>query len=451
MRIPIGLDDYALRQQQQHKLVEWNSSAVINPHMLICGGSGTGKTYTVNRLIDAGVASARRDNQPIRFHVFDVHGDLKNPNASSVRFSEASPHGFNPLIINPDPHFGGVRRKVQGLITALDRTARALGPKQEAALRNLLIDVYAANGYYADRPDSWRGGDGRKMPAISDVLRFARAKLKSLYLGADTATVAALEDVNRTMRQHLAAAKRAANAARTGDTEGADKANSQIEALTAKAVDAFTKHLATLKSGREFDDVLKYDSADVLKGVVDRLENLDSLGIFKAAVPPFDPHAPIWHYDITALPPEESKLFVWFRLESIFNMAVQRGEQSDVRDIIIVDEAHRYASANNDDTANPLDTLAREARKFGVGLWGVSQSPHHFSEDFLGNVATKLLLGLDEMYWDQSVRKLKITPETLKFIKPRQTLAAQIKSSGNTRNTFQQIVVGGPAYRQAAA
>lgn len=451
MRIPIGLDDFALRQKNTQRVVEWISGDVINPHMLICGASGTGKTYTVNRLINAGVSSARRDNQPIRFHVFDVHGDLKNTHASSVRFSEASPHGFNPLIINPDPHFGGVRRKVQALITALDRTSRALGPKQEAALRNLLIDVYAANGYYADRPDSWRATDGRKMPAISDVLRFARAKLKSLYLGADTATVAALEDVNRAMRQHLAAAKRGANAARTGDTEAADKANSQIETLTEKAIDAFTKHLATLKTGREFDDVLKYDSADVLKGVVDRLENLDNLGIFKAAVPPFDPHAPIWHYDITALPPEESKLFVWFRLEAIFNMAVQRGEQNDVRDIIIVDEAHRYASPNSDDTTNPLDTLARESRKFGIALWGVSQSPHHFAEDFLGNVATKILLGVDEMYWDQSVRKLKISADTLKFIRPKQTLAAQIKGSGNTRNTFQQVVVGGPQYRTAAA
>lgn len=450
MRISIGIDDYLFRQKQQQRAVEWDSTSVINPHMLICGGSGTGKTFTVNRLVDSLVAAAKRGNQPIRIHIFDVHGDLKNPHASSVRFSEASPHGFNPLIINPDPHFGGVRRKVQGLITALDRTARALGPKQEAALRNLLTDVYAANGYYADRPDSWRVTDGRKVPSISDVLRFARAKLKALYLGADTATVAALDDVCRTMRQHHAAAKRAAAAARTGDTEAADKANSQIEALSGKAIDAFTKHLATLKTGREFDDVLKYDSVDVLKGVVDRLENLDNLGIFKASVPPFDPHAPIWHYDITALPPEESKLFVWFRLEAIFNMAVQRGEQNDVRDIIIIDEAHRYASANNDDTTNPLDTLAREARKFGVGLWGISQSPHHFSEDFLGNVATKLLLGLDEMYWDQCVRKLKITLETLKFIKPKLTLAAQIKASGSTRNTFQQVIVAESILRAAA-
>lgn len=447
MRINIGLDDYALRQKNEHRQVIWDSQRVINPHMLICGGSGTGKTYTIRRILQA----AANSPTPPRIHIFDVHGDLRLEGASSVRFSEASEHGFNPLLLNPDPHFGGVRRKVQGLISALDRTSRALGPKQEAALRNLLLDVYAANGYYAERPDTWRMTPGRKVPSIGDVLRFARAKLKQLYLGADTATVAALEAVNKAMRQHQAAAKRALSAAKAADTEGADKANSQIEVLAGKAIEAFSKHLETLKTGREFEDILKYDSMDVLKGVVDRLENLESIGIFKPTVPPFDPAARIWHYDITALQADEAKLFVWFRLEAIFNMAVQRGEQDDVRDIIVVDEAHRYASTQASDTTNPLETIALEARKFGVALMGISQSPHHFPEDFLGNVATKLLLGIDEMYWEQSVRKLNITKDTLKFVKPRETLAAQIKSTGSTRNTFQQVVVGGHALARSVA
>ena len=58
-----------------------------------------------------------------------------------------------------------------------------------------------------------------------------------------------------------------------------------------------------------------------------------------------------------------------------------------------------------------------------------SQSPTHFSEDFLSNVATKILLRLDEMYWDGSVKKLKIDLKTLKYIVPRKTLAIQIKTS----------------------
>ena len=64
------------------------------------------------------------------------------------------------------------------------------------------------------------------------------------------------------------------------------------------------------------------------------------------------------------------------------------------------------------------------------------QSPTHFSEDFLANVATKILLRLDEMYWDSTVRKLKIDMNTLKFIVPKKAFAVQIKTSDAKSASF---------------
>lgn len=449
MYVDLGLDAYALSQRQQRRAVRWDSQSVINGHWLICGASGTGKTYTIRRCLEGMQSSART---PLRIHVFDVHGDLDMPGASTVRFSEASPHGFNPLIVNPDPHFGGVRRKVQSVIAALNRTSRALGPKQEAVLRAILMDLYAANGFYADRPDTWRidagrqqGSYGRKHPSLLDVIRFASSKLKQLYLGTDAKTVVALEDLNSHVRR-MANAQRAANKATIrGDVEDADKKLSALETLRAKAVDSFTQHLESLISGRELDDVLKYDSKEVLKSVVDRIENLNGIGIFKPAVPPFDVQAPIWRYDISSLPPDEAKLFVWFRLEAIFAKAMERGVQPDVCEVIVLDEAHRYASGSAEEDVNPVDTIAREARKFGVGLMGVSQSVGHFSEDFLSNVACKVILGLDEMHWDAAIRKLKIPEKTLKFIRPRNTMAVQMKTPGDVRNSYFEVAIGNSA------
>lgn len=47
-------------------------------------------------------------------------------------FSEQTTYGMNPLRVNPDPHFGGIRKRVQGFITTINRVImRALGPKQE--------------------------------------------------------------------------------------------------------------------------------------------------------------------------------------------------------------------------------------------------------------------------------------------------------------------------------
>lgn len=68
-----------------------------------------------------------------------------------------------------------------------------------------------------------------------------------------------------------------------------------------KAIDAYADYVSAISTGREVDDVMRYDSTDVLKGVVDRLENLNAIGIFKAKPPPFDRNAAVWRYDIRAL------------------------------------------------------------------------------------------------------------------------------------------------------
>jgi DNA helicase HerA-like ATPase len=93
---------------------------------------------------------------------------------------------------------------------------------------------------------------------------------------------------------------------------------------------------------------------------------------------------------------------------------------------VFLDEAKRFFT---DEPDNPINIIATEGRKFGLALVCASQSPTHFSEDFLSNVATKILLRLDEMYWDGSVKKLKIDLKTLKYIVPQKTIAIQIKTS----------------------
>ncbi|MFP3449184.1 hypothetical protein SB765_30100, partial [Pseudomonas sp. SIMBA_067] len=59
----------------------------------------------------------------LRIHVFDAHGDVEIPGESAVRFHESADFGFNPLELNPDPEFGGVRKRIQSLIAAINRTS----------------------------------------------------------------------------------------------------------------------------------------------------------------------------------------------------------------------------------------------------------------------------------------------------------------------------------------
>lgn len=437
MIVPFGIDALEYKRDKKLTPVEWDSLRLINGHCLIAGKSGTGKTHTLRKMIGA---LQRQSGGKLRVHILDAHGDIEIDSASSVKFSESTPYGFNPLEINPDADFGGVRKRVQSFIAALNRTSRKLGTKQEACLRTLLHDIYCANGFHDGRPETWRLDDGvarkhpKKNPTMTDAVRFSQFKLKSMFLGTNNRAVNALESLNKKMSQVHARAKSERKASEPGEKERLQK---EIEALSGAAVDLFVEHVSNIQTGHEFSDLMRYDSREVLKSVVERLENLEAIGIFKPAAAPFDHSNPIWRYDIRSLSADEKKLFVAFVLERIFHAAIERGVVDDVVEVIVLDEAHLYL---DDDPDNITNILAKEARKFGVALWCASQSPTHFTDDFLSNVGAKILLGLDEMYWDGAVRKLKIDKAALEWIQPQRTLVMQLNNKGETRSRFLRVI-----------
>lgn len=142
-----------------------DTTKVINPHLQVTGVSGMGKTYTLQELVTSFVESAADLGQPVRVHVFDPHGDIQLPYASVVKFSEATNYGYNPLEVNPDPDYGGVRRAIQKFIAAIKKH-KTLGTKQEAVMRYLLEDLYAAHGFKADDPSTWWPDDPRMIRAV---------------------------------------------------------------------------------------------------------------------------------------------------------------------------------------------------------------------------------------------------------------------------------------------
>jgi len=424
MRVTIGTNAYLKHIQRRIEPVVWDSQTAMNGHIMIMGGSGAGKTHQARQLLNAMV----KDNNGLRVHVFDVHGDIDSlASLSTVKFSEQTPYGYNPLAVADCRDSGGVRHRIQSFISALNRTSRQLGSRQEAVLRAILIDLYAANGFYEDKPDSWRLDDGvprrfgKKHPTLTDAGRFTQAKLKALYLGADSSAAAALEQTNR-KAQALYSKLRSLGQV----CQEQVKADPDLQKLKDSAVELYAKAIQAIGTGRELDDLLRYDSRDVLRSVSERIDNLNATGIFRSEPPPFDNSAPVWRYDIKSLREDEQKLLVYFRLEELFHQAVAQGVQRDIRQVIFLDEAKRFFTNEAD---NPVNIIATEGRKFGLALVCASQSPTHFSEDFLSSVATKILLRLDEMYWDGSIKKLKIDMKTLKYIVPKKTLAIQIKTS----------------------
>jgi len=302
--------------------------------------------------------------------------------------------------------------------------------------------LYAANGFYEKEPLSWvifdsqgnrllHKGQPKKYPTLDDAYRYANFKHKAMFLGTSNKAVLNLEEVNKKAKQLYLKQK---NIHKAHTVEDANIMKAELKNVGAAAIEAFSTYIESMETGMELTDLIKYDSIDTIKSVVDRLGNLVSSGIFKNKEPVFESSASIWRYDIKALTNlDEKKLFVYFLLEEIFGQRVQKGMQKDVVEMIFLDEANLFFT---DDADNIINIISKESRKFWLGLCCASQSPTHFSEDFISNVGTKIILGLDQMFWDGSVRKLKIEQQALEWIVPHQKMVVQINNKAELKNRF---------------
>lgn len=492
MKALLGYDAGALKEHKKSPIL-WDYDRVINPHISISGLSGVGKSHTIRHIMEQ-LSQSTRPGQRVRFHVYDTQGDMEIPGASSLLFSEQTNYGLNPLRINPDPHFGGVRKRVLSFINALNRISTLrLGVKQEACLRNILFDVYSMAGFDGNDPKTWfidesetqlvsDGSDGRLYidvpreafetvsalgvaqwdpvkrlfwvssdlyrgpitrwplktagrghPTLRDVYNYTQRLIDQAFLGSDQAAVSALEAHNRASSSYQ---RKVIDAARRGNADWQDETiESALEQSAEKAISAFTNYVNSIKTGRELANLLKYDSVDTLKQVAGRLEGMLHAGIFKDMPMPFAPRASVWHYNISPLRTVEQVMFTFFRMEELFDLALQRGIQDDVVDYHVIDEYGLFATAAEDPEAIP-NRIAKTGRKFGTGLICAAQDPTVYSDDLISTIGTKILLTVDESHWRGLQSKMMIEQRQLAWLQPWKTMAVSMKLKGSTRSDW---------------
>lgn len=454
-QILIGNDFWKLRKDNQRLPVYWRESEVSNHHVGVAGTSGAGKTHWIRKFI-----TGMPDD--VEIDIFDYHGDIEIPGAKTVLFSESTRYGYNPLILNTDPHYGGVRRAVNDVIESINSTSRKLGGNQEGVLRHLLTDSYMMKSIFADNPRSWSKREAtdaeiRQMmeardwtglrdvyPALSDVINFAKRKLKALWMGIEDKdngrkALSAFDDYCRAMAAHHQLRAKAYKMDVKSDEDLA-RLEKRLEAAKSKALEAHTTFLDSLETGREFDEVMKYNSKDVMLSVITRLENLNATGIFNPNPPPFG-NARIQRYVLKPLAQSEDelKMFVRFRMRSIIREMMQRGESDGrLRRLIVLDESKKF---NDEDGSNPINVIVNEMRKFGLAILLAGQSPAHFSTDFIKNAGTLLLLNLATSDWDEAARKLKIDVKDLKYLRPQETGAVRMLEKGQSAS-FRPVYFG---------
>ena len=418
MKHYLGLNEYLFRQKQNESPVLYEPERLINAHMLLCGMSGTGKSWQSMRFLDAAASAG------VEVDVFDVHEELDGlPGARACKYSQATGYGFNPLVLDTDKHSGGVNRQVDFFVGLIKELTPQFGAKQEAALRNILTDTYAAGWIKQSDPSSWnkkriteternaiinakQWSDLRQYyPTIDDLVSYAARKIIALTIGGDNKCATAFDNLSR-LKGKLSGLQ--GRYAKASNEEEIKKLEAQIELAKEKCIEGYGEFVNAMKTGREIDDILKYDSVDVLTSVMQRIQLLNSTGIFRANEPPFG-EARVRVHQIKSLSTDQQVLFVKLRLREIFEKRKQQGATAsgtELRHIVFLDEAHKYFSKEPDDIIN---VIAKEARKFGIGLWCASQQPTEFPESFLTNVGATVLLGIHSSFWKKASSILRIS------------------------------------------
>ncbi|MDA2933691.1 DUF853 family protein [Acidobacteria bacterium AH-259-D05] len=140
-----------------------------NPHVLILGGSGSGKTCTI-RLLAEGLLA-------LGYYciVLDFHGDVGIKDAVTRRISLDSEFGLNPLVISLDPTGGGPDPQRFEVLDLLRNAFKPMGSQQLALLDNCLKATYLRFGIRQQDSESWK----KEMPHFGDLQRELEARIAS--------------------------------------------------------------------------------------------------------------------------------------------------------------------------------------------------------------------------------------------------------------------------------
>lgn len=393
----------------------WDLVQSANFHGIITGYSGSGKTYTLNKIIKQ-LAHSPDIN---RVYVFDVHGDigdeLGNSICSIVDFSEVSGNGINLLEISPNRQYGGPRKRINEIIKTLKKSGSALGSRQVASLTRYIQAVYALKGIKMKDPSTW----GKPSPTITDLKYFLQTSAEALEIGSVFKVASALGNVNHEAKSIAALADDL--------EEGIEGADENLEELKTMAKDAYNNFIDKIQTGRELETIMqqKKNAANMIESLLDRIQVLEDSGIFNGGGMAFDPNKKIFCFDLRTLSLDEKIMFIDTMSKKIYDHAISMGVTDRAREIIVIDEASDFFDSDKDSIYNKI---AIGSRKYGLGMLAASQSLHHFPDDILMNTAMKIILGVDSLYTKQVSDRIRVKESQLKFLKPKVSALAMIRS-----------------------
>ena len=133
--------------------IDLDNKSNVNSHLLIAGGSGTGKTTMLKKIIQYLQAQQKM------VVIIDFHGDMEVEGENTIKFTPSnSKNAINPFELEKDSEKGGVKIQAEAIRTMLGTyffDKGRISKKQENALEKLIEATYNAKGIFQDDEKTW--------------------------------------------------------------------------------------------------------------------------------------------------------------------------------------------------------------------------------------------------------------------------------------------------------
>lgn len=455
--------------------LSWNpdSQNCQNPHMLMTGTSGSGKTSMLLDIV--------RYLDVIRKHIFifDLKGDMvikdnsDNVIGNYIEFTAwNSEYGINPfefdtgvseeelkeIIANDCKMTKEQQFKIQnsGPKVQINRIVEMIkknflpnmGAGQRDILMYLFADTYLSKGFKYDDVSTWLND----VPNLQDTLDLID-KINSYFNGGIYLVNSEAEDFIMGMHKEIVKLKPfqtklstliqlEAEDVKEDDSklnrdelekhikERRDKISELVDKYVSYGVDTLNDE-QSLNNKEWFDSksiqLKKYETKDAIRTMLKMQSYINALvdsGVFHSKRPPVKAGLNI--INISGLDVEIQRFIVDIWLGKVFKSCKIRGTYMERENrtrgdkcdtYVIIDESKLIAGTSRDKN-NPysyLNRIATEARGFGLGIVVAAQSAEHFPPEFLKNFHTQVILSTSTADADAVRKSFGIDKELLKY------------------------------------
>jgi len=435
------------------KTIYWDYRKEQNPHLMIIGKSGSGKTYFLREILKH---FALNEKGRINVFIIDFHGDLETEEAQTIEYNKNNPDtpGIGVFEFDYTTKAGGIYNRVDELVRIFENSFfPQMSPLRKALLQKLLLDVYIQKGFDPDDSSTWKKA-ASELPTLEDLNNFIKKLVAWKKAASELPT---LEDLNNFIKKLVAILH---DIKKNKGTEGVyySVAIEQLKTLLNKKNDYNEDEL--IKKAEEIFELYKKELLDkettieeklrikdfsfyTKKNVLNSLESIEiyidamvKSRIFSKNNPTLQKGKNVFRFNLKYLDDSLMLFIANLIIQRIFNKLRMRYEYkknaaANVNTFIVIDESKLILpnkEKNND--LHYINRIVSEARKFGLGVILASQRINHYSQEMLSNISTKVVLNTDESEQPIVKRKLGIKDDKIfKQIKSKQYGVAYVKSS----------------------